>query len=97
MTKTTRARYTLEFKQEAVRLVEGGQSEASVAKTPRVRSEVRLPPVSSPDVADHGAVPCVERERQRLSRARGPTGQVVQHLLCKTLQDGSARMTGFRV
>jgi transposase len=33
MMKTTRARYTLEFKQEAVRLVEGGQSQASVAKT----------------------------------------------------------------
>lgn len=33
MTKTTRTRYTLEFKQEAVRLVEGGQSQASVAKT----------------------------------------------------------------
>jgi transposase len=31
MTKKTRARYTLEFKQEAVRLVEGGQSQASVA------------------------------------------------------------------
>ncbi|MFM9428318.1 transposase-like protein [Variovorax sp. GrIS 2.14] len=26
MTKTARARYTLEFKQEAVRLVQGGQS-----------------------------------------------------------------------
>ena len=26
MTKTVRARYTLEFKQEAVRLVTGGQS-----------------------------------------------------------------------
>ena len=33
MTKATRARYTLEFKQEAVRLVEGGQSQATVAKT----------------------------------------------------------------
>lgn len=33
MTKTTRARYTLEFKREAVRLVEGGQTQASVAKT----------------------------------------------------------------
>ena len=33
MTKATRARYTLEFKQEAVRLVEAGQSQASVAKT----------------------------------------------------------------
>ena len=33
MTKATRARYTLEFKQEAVRLVEVGQSQAAVAKT----------------------------------------------------------------
>jgi transposase-like protein len=34
MTKTTtRARYTLEFKQEAVRLVVGGQSIAAVART----------------------------------------------------------------
>ena len=32
MTKTTRARYTLEFKQEAVRLVEGGQSIAAAAR-----------------------------------------------------------------
>ena len=33
MTKTlTRARYTLEFKQEAVRLVEGGQSIAGAAR-----------------------------------------------------------------
>jgi transposase-like protein len=31
--KTTRARYTLEFKQEAVRLVEGGQSIAVAART----------------------------------------------------------------
>ena len=33
MTKTVRARYTLEFKQEAVRLVEGGQSIAAAART----------------------------------------------------------------
>lgn len=33
MTKTTRARYTLEFKREAVRLVESGQTKASVSKT----------------------------------------------------------------
>lgn len=33
MTKATRARDTLEFEQEAVRLVEGGQSQSSVAKT----------------------------------------------------------------
>ena len=33
MTKATRARYTLEFKQEAVRLVESGQSVAAAART----------------------------------------------------------------
>ena len=33
MTKTSRARYTFEFKQEAVRLVEGGQSIAVSART----------------------------------------------------------------
>jgi len=31
MTKTTRARYMLEFKKEALRLVEGGQSIAAAA------------------------------------------------------------------
>ena len=33
MTKTKRAQYTLEFKQEAVRLVQGGQSIAGAART----------------------------------------------------------------
>ena len=33
MTTTTRTRYTLESKQEAVRLVEGGQSLAAAART----------------------------------------------------------------
>ena len=33
MTKTSRARYTLEFKQEAVRLVRAGQSVAAAART----------------------------------------------------------------
>lgn len=33
MAKGTRARYTLEFKQEAVRLVESGQSVAAVARS----------------------------------------------------------------
>jgi transposase len=33
MTKATRARYTLEFKQEAVRLVESGQSIAAAARS----------------------------------------------------------------
>ena len=38
-TKSTRARYTLEFKREAVRLVEGGQSIAAVAQTLGVVSQ----------------------------------------------------------
>jgi len=33
MTKATRARYTVEFKKEAVRRVEGGQSIAAAART----------------------------------------------------------------
>ena len=33
MTKTVRARYTLEFNQEAVRLVTGGQSIAAAARS----------------------------------------------------------------
>ena len=33
MTKTMRSRYTLEFKQEAVRLVKSGQSIAAVARS----------------------------------------------------------------
>ena len=36
MTKASRARYTLEFKQEAVRLVQAGQSIASAARAPGV-------------------------------------------------------------
>ena len=33
MTQSKRGRYTLEFKQEAVRLVESGQSQAAVARS----------------------------------------------------------------
>ena len=33
MTKATRGRYTPEFKQEAVRLVESGQSQAAAARS----------------------------------------------------------------
>jgi transposase len=43
MTKTTRARCTLEFRQEMVRLVAGGQSQASIAKTLGRSVSVRRP------------------------------------------------------
>lgn len=39
MTERVRARYTLEFKQEAVRLVRGGQSASSVARSLGVSSQ----------------------------------------------------------
>lgn len=39
---STRARYTLEFKREAVRLVEGGQSIAAVAQSPGVVSQTQF-------------------------------------------------------
>src|SRR6218665_335490 len=42
MKKTVRARYTLEFKQEAVRLVHGGQSIAAPARTLGVGRQTRL-------------------------------------------------------
>ncbi|MDB5929203.1 MAG: transposase family protein [Polaromonas sp.] len=41
MTKTSRARYTLEFKQEAVRLVERWQSIAAAARTLGVVDQTR--------------------------------------------------------
>jgi transposase len=45
MTNTTkRARYTLEFKQEAVRLVEGGQSIAGASRSLGVVEGVRVRP-----------------------------------------------------
>ena len=71
MTKTTRAWYTLEFKQEAVRLVEGGQSIAATARmlgvvanskrTMRLRSRSGVPgsepgPVLAPVLATHDQI-----------------------------------------
>ena len=45
MTKTARARYTLEFKQEAVRLVEGGQSRQRHSSCPAVLPHEGMLPV----------------------------------------------------
>ena len=42
MTKTSRTRYALEFKQEAVRLLENGQSIATVARTLGVVDQTRF-------------------------------------------------------
>ena len=73
MTKATRARYTLEFKQEAVRLVESGQSIAAAARSVGVveqtlfnwvkaKREGRLKATSSS--------PAVSAEQMEISRLR---------------------------
>ena len=54
MTKTTRARYTLEFKQEAVRLVEGGQSIAAAART-QGQGQFAPPTLAAPPRAARGS------------------------------------------
>jgi transposase len=41
MTKATRKKYTLEFKQEAARLVESGQSQAAAARSLGVAEQTR--------------------------------------------------------
>lgn len=77
MTKTTpRAKYTLEFKLEAVRLVEVGQSITAAARTTqRQPSEVRLHRAPPTSVADLGAVPGAEGARGGIPRALGTPGQ----------------------
>src|SRR6218665_772306 len=71
MTKTVRARYTLEFKQEAVRLVHGGQSIAAAAKTLGVVEQtqfdwVTADPMGKPRGADSKAVSVEQMEISRL-------------------------------
>ena len=78
MTKTTRARYTLEFKQEAARLVEAGQSIAAAARTlgvveqtlfnwVKAQRQVRLKGVDSKPVS---------AEQMEISRLRAELARV---------------------
>lgn len=78
MTKTTRARYTLEFKQEAVRLVEGGQSQASVARSLGVADQTLFNWVKA---SRHGALKGADRtpvsaEQMEISRLRAELARV---------------------
>jgi transposase len=79
MTKATRAQYTLEFKQEAVRLVESGQSIAAAARSVGVveqtlfnwvkaKREGRLQGVSSSKA--------VSAEQMEISRLRAELARV---------------------
>src|SRR6218665_3825015 len=71
MTKTVRARYTLEFKQEAVRLVHGGQNIAAAARTLGVVAQtlfnwVKADRLSKLTGADSKAVSVEQMEISRL-------------------------------
>ena len=77
MTKT-RARYTLEFKQEAVRLVEGGQSIAAAARTLGVVEQtlfnwVKVQRAGKLTGADRKAV---SAEQMEISRLRAELARV---------------------
>ena len=56
MTKTSRARYTPEFNQAAVRLVDNGQSIAAVARTLGAVDQTLFGPLN--DERSHGLTLC---------------------------------------
>jgi len=78
MTKSTRARYTLEFKEEAVRLVTGGERVATVARDLRLSEQTLHNWVK---VAGNGglkgsATPIVSAEQMKISRLRTELSRV---------------------
>ena len=78
MTKTTRAQYTLEFKQEAVRLVRAGQSIAAAARTlglveQTLHNWVKAERQGKLDGADKKAV---SAEQMEISRLRAELARV---------------------
>jgi len=78
MTKTTRARYTLEFKQEAVRLVEGGQSIAA-ARTLGVVDQTLFNWVKAHrqgKLKGADSKPSVSAEQMEISRLRAELARV---------------------
>ena len=79
MTKSKRGRYTLEFKQEAVRLVESGQSQASVARSLEVVEQtlgnwIKLQRVGRLKGASNR--PQVTAEQMEISRLRAELARV---------------------
>ena len=78
MTKSTRARYTLEFKEEAVRLVTGGERVATVARNLGVSEQTLHNWVKA---AGNGglkssATPTVSAEQMEISRLRTELSRV---------------------
>jgi len=78
MTKTSRARYTLEFKQEAVRLVENGQSIAAAARALGVVEQTLFNWVKAyrqGELKGAGSKP-VSSEQMEISRLRAELARV---------------------
>ena len=75
---TTRARYTLEFKQEAVRLVEGGQSIAGAARSLGVVDQTLLNWVKAHRAGKLTGVDSqvVSAEQMEISRLRAELARV---------------------
>ena len=79
MTKTSRARYTLEFKQEAVRLVESGQSIAAAARALGVVDQTLFNWVKTHrqgQLKGAGSLPVRAPSRCRISRLRAELARV---------------------
>jgi transposase len=72
MVKTARARYTLEFKQEAVRLVEAGQSIAATARALGVLDQTLFNWVKAQRQGKLSGTDCkaVSTEQMEISRLR---------------------------
>ena len=79
MTKATRGRYTLEFKQEAVRLVESGQRQAAVARSLGVVEQTLSKWLSkhrAGSLQGAGSKPEVTTEQMENSRLRAELARV---------------------
>ena len=78
MTKSTRARYTLEFKEEAVRLVTSGERVATVAKNLGLSEQTlhNWVKAASNGGLKSSATPAVSVEQMEISRLRTELSRV---------------------
>ena len=78
MTKSTRARYTLEFKEEAVRLVTSGERVATVARNLGLSEQTLHNWVKAAGSGGlkSSAVPAVSAEQMEISRLRTELSRV---------------------
>lgn len=78
MTNSTRARYTLEFKEEAVRLVKGGERQATVAKNLGLAEQTLHNWIKSSDAGSLKGekTATVSKEQMEISRLRAELSHV---------------------